>query len=654
MQNQTRSLLAIGGLLAIALSSGCLDRELKALNPCLVSGVARKVDVSRVDKVDLLFVVDNSGSMRQEQSALRDQFPKLIDTLTLGRKSDGSMFRPVTDMHLGVVSTDMGLAGIPNNFPSCSTQRHVHGGDDGVLQHAGGAAPGCQDDYPPFLSFEQGRTDPTQLATDFGCIANLGTSGCGFEQQLEAGLKALWPKHYTDAMGDAYRPADNPILFLSTSEEGRYGHGDQPVTQGGNQGFLRNDPVTGLSLVAIIVVSDEEDCSSKDTSHFVSTNDPNNPLSKQGINLRCYYNKQNLFEIERYVRGFKALRTNDESLVIYGAIAGVPPDLVDAEARANVDFSDDRARDQYYDRILSDARMQERPVMEDQPSLANVAASCTRLDASGEPASAYPPVRLVQVAKAFGRNAVVQSICQDDFGPAMDAIIDVLVEALDAVCLPRPLVRKSDGKVGCNVVWELPKPGTAPDSTPTTCALPYLRDVDAGRAATNERGGRNCTVEQLAVLRVDETPAGEGWYYDDFSADLDRECVAGQPQRVAFSDGAEPPTGVTVKLECLNETQRLANTRLDVRAEQPAVGTACARPDADGTPVPDDSRCLVQLKDGNSDAQMFCHPELNVCVKGCSAAAECPAGWVCDTRPASAALAGGRTYCTNPTCAAAE
>ena len=28
-------------------------------------------------------------------------------------------------------------------------------------------------------------------ATDFSCIADLGTEGCGFEQQLEAALKAL-------------------------------------------------------------------------------------------------------------------------------------------------------------------------------------------------------------------------------------------------------------------------------------------------------------------------------------------------------------------------------------------------------------------------------------------------------------------------------
>jgi hypothetical protein len=641
--------------LAAALSSGCLDRELKALNPCLVSGVARKVAVTNVDFVDLLFVVDNSGSMRQEQGALREQFPRLIQTLTSGKKTSGETFPPVKDLHLGVVSTDMGLAGINNNFPGCNTQRHINGGDDGVLLHPGNTGPGCAAMYPQWLSFQQGKDKPEQIAADFGCIANLGTSGCGFEQQLEAGLKALWPKNYVDADGNVYPPEKNPILFLSTTAEGRFGHGDVPPTQGGNAGFLRNDPIKGLSLISIIIVSDEEDCSSKNTGHFISTNDPANPLSKQGINLRCYYNKQNLFEVDRYVKGFQGLRPGNSQLVIYGAIVGVPTRLVDADARAGVNFEDQTQRDAYYDQILNDPQMIERPMNENIPAIANVAPSCTRMDSEGQRADAYPPIRMVQVAKGFGENAVVQSICQDDFGPAMDAIIDVIAKQLGAVCLPRPLVRKSNGLVGCNVVWELPKPGTAPEQTPVDCAAQsYLGPVDPGRAPTNERGGKNCKVTQLPVTTIGEKPPGEGWYYDNFTEESKNECPKSQPQRVSFSDHAKPPTGVTVKLECLNETQKLSNTRTDIAEGSPEIGKACSDKKEDGTPFPNDTVCIINLKDGKQDTSMFCHKALNVCVEGCGGTADCPAGWVCDNRPQSVMEAGGKAFCTNPTCGAQE
>jgi hypothetical protein len=333
----------------------------------------------------------------------------------------------------------------------------------------------------------------------------------------------------------------------------------------------------------------------------------------------------------------------------------VPKELVSAEAREGVDFDDQTSRDQYYDQILSDPRMMERPMNENIPAIANVAPSCTRTDAEGQRADAYPPVRMVQVAKGFGPNAVVQSICQDDFGPAMDAIIDVIAKQLGAVCLPRALVRKADGFVGCNVVWELPKPGTAPEQTPVDCGgAAYLGPVDPGRAPTNERGGKNCKVTQLAVKTIGEKPAGEGWFYDDFSMESKAECPQSQPQRVSFSDNAKPPTGVTVKLECLNETQKLSNTRTDIREGQPEVGQTCSNMKDDGTPFADDNKCIIELKDGKQDTTMFCHPKLNVCVKGCTGTAQCPAGWVCDSRPQQVTEAGGKAFCTNPTCGAAE
>lgn len=507
---------------------------------CINGGYCTEID-SRVRRsADLLFVVDNSGSMRQEQAALRDQFPKLVTTLTSGVTSTGARFPALTDLHLGVVSADMGLAGIPNNFPGCNTQRHINGGDDGVLLHPGNTGPGCSSDYPPWLSYISGRDDPTKLAQDFSCISNLGTSGCGFEQQLEAGLKALWPKSYIDADGNVYPPEKNPILFLSTTSEGRFGHGDTPTTQGGNAGFLRKD-----ALLAIVVVTDEEDCSSKNTGHFISTNDPNNPLSKQGINLRCYYNKQNLFEVDRYIKGFAGLKPGHADDVLFAAIVGVPRELVSEEARAGVTFSDQGSRDEYYDRILNDPRMQERPMNENIPAIANVAPSCTRTDAFGERADAYPPRRIVEVAKGMGENATVQSICQDDFGPAMDRIIELTLSRAQTECLPRELPRTRKNTVDCELIWEMP-----PELSSGCSGAPYLSDVSSPRSNTNERGGRNCKVAQLPITTIGVAPNGEGFFYDDFTPEREDACRDGGTQRIAYTESVHVPVGVRATLDC--------------------------------------------------------------------------------------------------------
>jgi hypothetical protein len=285
------------------------------------------------------------------------------------------------------------------------------------------------------------------------------------------------------------------------------------------------------------------------------------------------------------------------------------------------------------------------------------------MNAAGETelSTAYPPRRIVELAKYFGRNGIVQSICQDDFGPAMEAIINVIAKQLGEVCLPRQLVRQRSGLVACNVVWELPKVSQPGSGTPTECGQSsFLKPVDSGRAAINAAGGNNCKVDQLPVTDTSAgtAPPGEGWYYDDYTADLKKACSKTQQQRVAFTANAKPPTGVTVKLECLNETQKLPDTRTNLaNDQQPEIGSACGK-DVTGmmTGPSGDDACKVTLQNGAIDTQypMFCHPNLNVCVRQCQSDTDCPPAWVCDKRPDTLAIMGlnGRAYCVNPTCGA--
>jgi len=50
--------------------------------------------------------------------------------------------------------------------------------------------------------------------------------------------------------------------------------------------------------------------------------------------------------------------------------------------------------------------------------------ACVRTDKDGNQSTAYPARRIVELAKGFGENGIVQSICQDDFEPTIDAIVD--------------------------------------------------------------------------------------------------------------------------------------------------------------------------------------------------------------------------------------
>ena len=164
-------------LLATTLSSGCLDRDLTPLNPCLVSTVSRKVTVQSIDRVDLLFMVDDSASMTSKQNSLKAQFPRMIQVLSTGmrRANDPNPFPPVRDMHLAVVSSDLGVVG-QAGIEGCDP----NGGKDGRLQHTSSGDPGCAATYPDFLSYDASRDNPMQIGVDFGCIASLGAMGCTF------------------------------------------------------------------------------------------------------------------------------------------------------------------------------------------------------------------------------------------------------------------------------------------------------------------------------------------------------------------------------------------------------------------------------------------------------------------------------------------
>jgi hypothetical protein len=630
-------------------AAACLDRDLKAINPCLVSSVSRRVSVTNIDKVDLLFSVDNSASMAEEQTSLKQQFPRMISILTTGQRTpdDPTPFPAAKDLHLGVVSSDMGALG-QTDVEGCSET----GGDDGKLQNTPRGMIGCQAVYPSFLSYIAGPNTPEQIATDFGCIAELGTGGCGYEQQLESAFKALWPSQYADQRGNA---RDNPFQFLGLTPQQMLGRGDLEAPDG-SQGFIRPISSRGLSLVAIVVVSDEEDCSASNTSHFANPTGPTDPLFNQGPQVRCFNNKQNLYDVSRYIDGFKELRPGYEQLVVFAAIVGVPANLVDEEARTEFDLTDPERRTAYYARIMDDPRMQERVINQRNPQNAQMAPSCTHRDRTGQFSSAFPPRRIVEVARGFDENGVIQSICQDDFGPAMDAIIEVIAKQLGAVCLPRPLVRQSDGLVSCNVIWELPRAGTQPRGTPTECAdLPFLKQVAPGTAADaiNVRGGANCVVDQLPVLDAGRTPGGAGWYYDNFSDEVGRECPGTLKQRVSFTQRAKPNTGVVVRLDCLNETQRIAlNTEQpEDLTDQPQLGSECVDVRRGDKRVSGDEACIVTLSSGE-DTSMFCHPEQNICVKRCQSSTECPPSWECDTRPASTDVTDGEAFCVNPTCGA--
>lgn len=362
--------IGAAALLAIA-SSGC-----DAPATTGVEHQAYPLGASAPGELDILFMVDNSGSMLEEQLKLRKNFTALIDTL---RALPGGL----PDLHIGVISSDVGAG---NLFISGNPACNRPGGDKGEFQVKAGC--GLNGATSRFLVSSNNNTQKNftgNLEDVFACMANLGTKGCGFEHQLQSVRVAL---HHTT------------------------------VT---NAGFLRPNAV-----LMIVMVTDEDDCSGSPTadvfadpgfveqtgslrcnivSHIcngipVPTAEFTTPLS----NCRAAPNGGGrLIPVDEFTRFVRELKPNHPERIVVSAITGMPnPGEV-----GSYSFS--------------------RTTRPGSTMELDVAPVCS----SGADGTAAPSLRIAEFVNSFGANGLMQSICTSDFAPAFQRLGDLVSARLN-------------------------------------------------------------------------------------------------------------------------------------------------------------------------------------------------------------------------------
>ncbi len=178
------------------------------------------------DKVDILFVVDNSGSMMEEQTSLGQNFAAFI---AAAQQSN-------IDWRIGVTTT--GIQGSPGGWAVCPGG--AEGGEAGRLFPVDGSSPRIL------------TPQTSNVAQVFANNVKVGV--CHWDEQ---GLEA------------AYRALSEPLVNSASAP-------NTPYASDGNAGFLRED-----AKLAIIIISDEEDFSPQPVSFYetffkaLKNNDPN-------------------------------------------------------------------------------------------------------------------------------------------------------------------------------------------------------------------------------------------------------------------------------------------------------------------------------------------------------------------------------------------
>ena len=234
----------------------------------MVTPIETVDDQKQSDKLDVLFVVDNSVSMGDKQGILAHSVQAFVNRLVNPRCLDAQgkavatqptsgaeacptgtrEFTPVKDMHLGAITSSLGAHGGSVCATPSSATDHL---DDKaqLVATLRDAVPTYNDSG--FLSFDTtgtaGITSPATLTTQLSTmISAVGEHGCGYEATLEAMYRFLIdpkPPESVDLVAQMSTPTGLNQTVL-----------DQRAA------FLRPD-----SSLAIVILSDENDCSITDS-----------------------------------------------------------------------------------------------------------------------------------------------------------------------------------------------------------------------------------------------------------------------------------------------------------------------------------------------------------------------------------------------------
>lgn len=515
---------------------GCLEHPLVPVEYENIEEQRVPFPIAVNKDVDILFVIDDSGSMGDEQGTLAANFPAFIEVL----ERDGVE----ANYRIGVTTTDNGNLGCVGGVggalqtSSCRTrlQDFVYAPNTDVAVDATDVA--CtdvctHDDIEilpttveiggdavprPWIESIEGETNiggGISTAEAFQCMGPQGINGCGFESHLESMYKAL--------------------KRMDTPGEASYG-------------FVRPN-----SILAVVHVTDEADCSVTGEGQTIFDLDGerafwSDPAAKQPTSAVCWnagvactggsgtydechsenYDASGkagvtdgeavLHPVSRYISLLQEYeeerrRRNQDAEVLVAVISGVPEGYARGEAELTYqDGADATFMDDY-----------------------GIGPGCS--SAAGE---AIPPVRLKEFAEEFevDNQRNLFSVCNSDYTPALEKIAEIIGRQLKPACFP----------------------ACAADTDPATETLDPLCTVT--EEIPDGMGG----LERNVLLECDVNDSAQAWDYPPgedacyrllTDTDMSDECAeAGWNLEFKIERRKRAPVGATVDAACTLSQQK--------------------------------------------------------------------------------------------------
>lgn len=405
-----------------------------------------QVTIVPMRHLDLLFMVDNSLSMKPKQDKMKAQFPRLIEALR--DRIDGTL----PDLRIAILDSDVG-AGYSD---ACGAMNQ---GDKGSFQMRDMVGCGVNDDAKPWLELTGGKpvNFTGQISEVFGCLAsNVGVAGCGYEHQLGAFQWAFFAD-VNAKQWEFLRPEAYLGIVILTDEDDCSAapntnmYSKRVLAEGGSlrcatRGHQCDNveltfPTTGPVSVPYASCRARTDATCDDAKVDTTEATSCNPLTS-------------IAEMVNAVKELKGGGDSADEKILVAAIYGTPRagdantptykiDLVkDPNPRA-----DQNGKVWDYWPICYDPDYLPENVGQ-EVAAEHGAAGGLRIDAF---LNGFPE-----------RNRRAYSICESDFGPAMEGIGDALTILMGDLCVPFKLADVSDGpglQADCRVAYRIPHEG---------------------------------------------------------------------------------------------------------------------------------------------------------------------------------------------------
>jgi hypothetical protein len=328
-----RSLIAC----ALVLLAGCQDYRFNPVGKCVIQPGASRIQLAGQATADILFVVDDSGSMQSKQDRLAANFKSFIDALAATQSDRKARGLDALDFHIAVTTSSVFDGEQPSpGPPTCQAT-----GAGGALQ--------CNITNPTFswtAPYTYPCTTPGAICADLvasytnvgsGCTAGVATAGApypagdfvaaGSNPRVLHFTKNLdWQSSATDPTIQGLVAQFKQNIAVGTCGSGMEQHLEasrlavQKAIDQKQPGVAKDEwPHPGAKLV-VVWVGDEDDCS--------SPKDPNKALfftpgkSSPGTDV-CTADETSstpkMFPVSTYVNYFATLGRAFGAAFIYSA-----------------------------------------------------------------------------------------------------------------------------------------------------------------------------------------------------------------------------------------------------------------------------------------------------------------------------------------------